>query len=195
MKNLYQLIIVFFSLLGAASCSTLRTVTPPPAVILPTIKSGDKVALMLADGKEVKRLKVMTIDSGSIRGTCQISKKQRRDTTLTIQVPEIKGIAKRNHLYVVKAESIIRVTLKSGEVVKRMRVVRLDEEKITGIVRIQDANHKFVDSPRVIKKSEVDTIRVRVPDHAGTAALLGGTLIVGLVIVVVALQPFPGGLY
>lgn len=191
-------LLVIGILLGCfTSCRTLKTVTPSPSEILPTIKADDKVTLLLTDGTEVKRLKVVSIDAVGIQGryTVRVSKNQKRDTISTIDIEEIKLITRHKKLFVLEPGSMTRITLKSGEVIRRLKVTSVDSEKIVGTERIQDANHKFVDSPRTVSTSEVVNIKLRVADPGATAGLITGLVLIGVLIGIAATFRPPGGIY
>lgn len=176
------LLVIFIS---AMSCTSLRTVTPAPAVILPMVKPKDNVQVLLTDGTFIKRMKVDTIDSGSIVGTSNKLIK-------TISINEIRGIQRLqdSKLYVVRIQSTIHLRLKNGETIERMKVNAIDSENIAGIVnRIWNEGH-VVYITREIKMSEIASIQLEVPAPEKTMGLVVGLAIPTLLIIAGATSDF-----
>jgi len=181
MKNLSSLITLLFLLTVTLSCTMLRTVTPPPAVILPTVKPEDQVRVLLVDGTKFRRVKVVTIDSDSIVASYPLWSPiyhQWITKTVLINVNEIRGIQnlKDHKLYVVNPKSIIKVTLKSGEKIRRLEVTAVDSEKITG---------RIARNTRVINVSEIAKIRMRVPNPALTSGIVSAVVVLGILVIII----------
>jgi hypothetical protein len=101
----------------------MRPVTPPPASILPTLKPNDKVCVLLMDETKIERMKVVTLDSGSIVGSYPYWPSNK-----TFRIADIKGIRKLkdDKIYIVKRKSVIQVTLKNGEKIGLLKVTSVD---------------------------------------------------------------------
>lgn len=189
MRNLRKFIALSV-FLAMVSCSSYKNMTPPPAEILPTIKPNDKVAVLLVDGKEIKSMKVQAVGSDSLIGTYM---KANKKIHTAIPNTEIWGIQKlkndkgrTQYLCVAKPGSILRITLKNGEILENLKVTSVDSEKLEGTQtsraklpyksELGRPIYQDVVTARVIKLSDVETIQMKVSDSGKT-----GWLVVGII--------------
>ena len=180
------LLIIQFA--GLMSCSTIRTVTPPPSVVLPRIKVNDKVQVLLRNGTEFKKLKVSSMDSSNLIGSHVSYHESYQETkTTTILINDIWGIQqlKVGKLAVIKPGCKIIATLRNGEKIRKLKVKSVDADKVEVVDRIRNAHHRVVDSTRVINMSDIAKIQVVVPNPNGTAGLVSGGMVIGVLIIVV----------
>ena len=179
---LQSLLIIQFA--GLMSCVSIRTVTPPPYVVLPRIEVNDKVQVLLRNGSEFKKLKVTSMDSSSLIGS-YVS--YRETKAITISNKDISGIQqlKVGKLAVIKPGCKINATLKNGEKIKRLKVKSVDSNKFEVADRIRNAHHRIVDSTRVINMSDIARIQVVVLNPNGTAGLVAGGMVIGVLIILI----------
>ena len=179
--TLRGLLIIQFA--GLLSCVTIRTATPPPSVVMPGIKVNDRVQVLLRNGMEFKKLKVISMDSSNLIGS-HVSYQETK--TITISNKDIWWIQRLKvaKLAVIKPGCKIIVTLRNGEKIRKLKVKSVDADMVEVVDRIRDAHNRVVDSTRVINMSDIARIQVVVPNPDGTAGLfIGGLAIGGLIIV------------
>ena len=184
---LQGLVIIQFA--GLMSCATIRTATPPPSVVMPGIKVNDRVQVLLRNGMEFKKLKVTSMDSSNLIGShvsYQDASYQETKTT-TISNKDIWGIQRLRvgKLAVIKPGYKIIATLKSGERINRLKVKSIDVDRVEVIERIRNANGRIADSTRVYNMSDIAKIQVVVPNPNGTAGLVAGGMIIGMLIILI----------
>jgi hypothetical protein len=165
MSCLFSILYSGLFLFVTMSCTSLKTVTPSPSVILPTLTTGDKVQVLLTNNKKIKHMKLVSIDSSGLVGI-------QAGTMSTIRVDEIRGIQKLKSrdgtklgLYVIGPGSIVNATLYNGTTLRRLKVKTADSEKITYLERAADQDYK------VVRMSEIRKLQVRVPDTEKTVEL------------------------
>lgn len=154
-------------LLAVVSCTSFRTATPSPEVVLPTIKPKDRVQIKLEDGTLIRRIKVVEIDPAFLVGTYWSNPSKGTTIFRTSDIRAIQNL-KYDVLYVAEINSFVRITMKNGEKV-RFKVTGIDREKVESTDRR---------SRRVINLDEIAKMEVRVGDAGKSVGLV---LLVGIV--------------